>query len=74
MNHHPLARQPFTFNEIYQQYTPLVLGMLKKLNIHSNHQEFIQAGYLGLWIAYKHHDDEKDRFHPMLSFVSEVKC
>ncbi|QDI90436.1 hypothetical protein EPH95_03945 [Salicibibacter halophilus] len=36
--------------------------MLKRLHIHSNHYDFVQAGYLGLWLAYHHHDSEKGPF------------
>ena len=35
--------------------------MLHRLNIHSNHEDFLQAGYLGLWLAYQH-DGEKGAF------------
>ncbi|WP_227004116.1 sigma-70 family RNA polymerase sigma factor [Salicibibacter halophilus] len=56
------VRQQYSFEEIYQQYTPLVKRMLKRLHIHSNHDDFVQAGYLGLWLAYHHHDSEKGPF------------
>ncbi|AXF55274.1 hypothetical protein DT065_04060 [Salicibibacter kimchii] len=59
------ARQQYSFEYIYQQYTPLVYGMLKRLHIHSNHEDFVQAGYVGLWLAYQHHDGEKGPFPPL---------
>ncbi|WP_160112401.1 sigma-70 family RNA polymerase sigma factor [Salicibibacter kimchii] len=64
MSNYQSARQQYSFEDIYQQYTPLVYGMLKRLHIHSNHEDFVQAGYVGLWLAYQHHDGEKGPFPP----------
>ncbi|QQK80438.1 hypothetical protein HUG20_11400 [Salicibibacter cibi] len=42
--------------------------MLQRLHIHSNHEDFLQAGYVGLWLAYQHHDAEREPFPLMPSF------
>ncbi|AXF55284.1 sigma-70 family RNA polymerase sigma factor [Salicibibacter kimchii] len=50
------------FEVIYHDYTPLVHRMIRRLHIHSNHEDFLQAGYSGLWYAYRDYDAEKGPF------------
>ncbi|QDI90440.1 hypothetical protein EPH95_03970 [Salicibibacter halophilus] len=33
--------------------------MIRRLHIHSNLDDFLQVGYLGLWYAYRDYDEEK---------------
>ncbi|QQK76529.1 sigma-70 family RNA polymerase sigma factor [Salicibibacter cibarius] len=42
--------------------------MLQRLHIHSNHEDFLQAGYVGLWLTYQHHDGERGPF-PAYAFL-----
>ncbi|MBB6449899.1 DNA-directed RNA polymerase [Geomicrobium halophilum] len=56
------STDPAGFEQIYHDYTPLVRGMIRRLRIHSNHEDFLQAGYLGLWYAYRDYDEVKGSF------------
>ncbi|QQK80403.1 hypothetical protein HUG20_11205 [Salicibibacter cibi] len=50
------------FDVIYHDYTPLVHRMIRRLYIHSNHDDFLQVGYLSLWYAYRDYDEAKGPF------------
>ncbi|WP_079474717.1 sigma-70 family RNA polymerase sigma factor [Marinococcus halophilus] len=53
---------PASFEETYEQYTPLVKRMITRLRIYQEQEEYMQAGYVGLWKAYSTFSPEKGTF------------
>ncbi|RSL29776.1 sigma-70 family RNA polymerase sigma factor [Salibacterium salarium] len=41
------------FEEVAEDFSPLVLGMIKRLRIYKNTEEFTQVGFIALWKAYE---------------------
>jgi len=50
------------FNEVVEQYTPLIYHIIKKLNIYKQTDEYFQTGLIGLWEAYLKFDPNKGKF------------
>ncbi len=50
------------FEEVAMDFTPLVMGMMKRLKIYKNREEYIQIGFIALWKAYQNYDPEKGSF------------
>ncbi|MFB5662262.1 sigma-70 family RNA polymerase sigma factor [Alteribacillus sp. HJP-4] len=50
------------FDEVANDFTPLIFGMLKRLNIHKNKEEYTQIGFIALWKAYDMYDKKKGAF------------
>ncbi|ERN51815.1 sigma-70 family RNA polymerase sigma factor [Alkalihalophilus marmarensis] len=55
-----MQAQPF--EEILNQYKPLIKGQLKKLNLYRNHDHFYQVGVCALWEAYRKYEEGKGAF------------
>ena len=53
---------PASFEEAYEKYTPLVKRMITRLRIYQQQEEYMQAGYVGLWKAYSTFSPEKGAF------------
>ncbi|OZM56395.1 hypothetical protein CIB95_11515 [Lottiidibacillus patelloidae] len=54
--------QEQSFEEVLEQFMPLIKGQLKALNIYKDHDNFYQIAMIALWDAYRNFDDEKGRF------------
>lgn len=50
------------FDEIVEQYTPMIHHSINRLRIFKNKDEFFQIGLIALWDAYKRFDHEKGEF------------
>lgn len=50
------------FEEVAEDFTPLVMGMIQRLKIYKNREEYVQIGFIALWKAYKNFDPEKGSF------------
>ncbi|MGY4688552.1 sigma-70 family RNA polymerase sigma factor [Salibacterium sp. K-3] len=48
------------FEEVAEDFTPLVTGMIKRLRIYKNQEEFMQVGFIALWKAYERFDETKN--------------
>jgi len=52
------------FEEVLEQYEPMIFACLRKLRIYKNHESFIQVGRIGLWNAWQRFDATKGDFTP----------
>ncbi|WP_185970886.1 sigma-70 family RNA polymerase sigma factor [Alkalicoccobacillus porphyridii] len=50
------------FDEVLQQYTPLIKGQIKKLRLTQNYDEYYQVGVIALWDAFRRFEPEKGEF------------
>lgn len=53
-----------TFEEVLEQYEPMISACIRKLNIYKNHEMYKQAGRIALWKAWQRFDEEKGDFTP----------
>ena len=53
-----------TFEDVLEQYEPMISASLRKLNIYRDHDSFRQAGRVALWQAWKRFDEAKGDFTP----------
>jgi DNA-directed RNA polymerase len=51
-----------SFEQILEQYRPMIHHMIRKLNIYKNQEEFEQIGLIALWEAYENIQEEKGSF------------
>ena len=58
------AAQMMTFEDVLEQYEPMISASIRKLNIHRNHDSFRQAGRVALWQAWNRFDVAKGNFTP----------
>lgn len=52
------------FEEVLEQYEPMIYASIRKLRIYKNHSEFVQAGRVGLWKAVQRYEKERGDFAP----------
>jgi len=52
------------FEEILEQFEPMISACMRKLSIYKNHQLYRQAGRIALWKAWVKFDEEKGDFAP----------
>jgi RNA polymerase sigma factor (sigma-70 family) len=52
------------FEEVLDQYEPMIYSCLRKLRIYKNHDSFIQVGRVGLWKSWQRFDSLKGDFAP----------
>lgn len=52
------------FEEVLDQFKPMIYSCLRKLRIYKNHDSFIQVGRVGLWKAWQRYDSSKGDFAP----------
>lgn len=52
------------FEEVLEQYEPMIYACIRKLRIYKNHSEFVQAGRVGLWKAVQKYEKERGDFAP----------
>jgi RNA polymerase sigma factor (sigma-70 family) len=50
------------FNEIAQQYEPMIHKIIQTLGIYKNRKEFFQTGLIALWQAAERYDRERGAF------------
>lgn len=50
------------FEEVYEQYQPLIYGTLKKYAIYQHQEELLQEARLALWEAYAQFDPKRGPF------------
>lgn len=51
-----------TFEELHNQFKPMIYHIIKKLAIYKNEQEFYQIGCIALWEASLQFNEEKGEF------------
>ncbi|MFC0270610.1 sigma-70 family RNA polymerase sigma factor [Metabacillus herbersteinensis] len=51
-----------TFEELLQQFEPMIYHMMKRLNIYENHQAFYQVGCIAIWEAMFSYIEDKGQF------------
>ena len=52
------------FEDVLEQYEPMISASLRKLNIYRDHESFRQAGRIALWQAWNRFDEAKGNFTP----------
>ena len=52
------------FEEILEQYSPMISAMIRKLHIYRDHESYRQAGRVALWQAWQRFDQTKGNFTP----------
>ncbi len=52
------------FEQVLEQYEPMISATLRKLNIYRDHEQFRQASRVALWQAWERYDAEKGHFAP----------
>ncbi|MEM1502831.1 sigma-70 family RNA polymerase sigma factor [Domibacillus sp. 8LH] len=52
------------FEQIAQQYDPMIHRIMNKLHIYKNKEDFHQVGMIALWEAYTRFDETKGDFAP----------
>lgn len=50
------------FEEIVEQYTPMIYHMMRSLHIYKNQEEFFQIGLIALWEARQRFNSDKGTF------------
>lgn len=53
-----------TFEDVLNQFEPMIHACIRKLNIYKNHDSFIQVGRIGLWKAWQRFDSSRGEFAP----------
>jgi len=53
-----------TFEEVYEQFEPMIYHMIRKLIIRQDHDIYFQEGSLELWRVWERFDDEQGPFAP----------
>ncbi|MBY0221627.1 MULTISPECIES: sigma-70 family RNA polymerase sigma factor [Sporosarcina] len=53
-----------TFDEVLEQYEPMISAVIRKLNIYQDFEQFRQAGRVALWQAWTRFDERKGNFTP----------
>lgn len=52
------------FEEVLEQYEPMISSIIRKLNIYREFEQFRQAGRIALWQAWRRFDETKGDFAP----------
>lgn len=53
-----------SFNEVAEQYAPMVSAIIRKLNVYTDYELFRQLGVIALWQAWERHDPSVGHFAP----------
>jgi DNA-directed RNA polymerase len=53
-----------TFEDVLEQYEPMIYACIRKLRIYKDYSEFAQAGRVGLWKAWQRYDKDRGDFAP----------
>ena len=52
------------FEQILEQYEPMITNLLRRANIYKNHEHFRQIARVALWHAWKKYNPERGPFAP----------
>ncbi|SFQ51740.1 RNA polymerase sigma factor, sigma-70 family [Psychrobacillus psychrotolerans] len=52
------------FEEVLEQFEPMISACIRKLSIYKNHEIYRQAGRIALWKAWVKFDEDKGDFAP----------
>ena len=52
------------FEDVLEQYAPMISASIRKLNIYRDHESFRLAGRVALWHAWNRFDETKGNFTP----------
>ncbi|WP_052124217.1 sigma-70 family RNA polymerase sigma factor [Ureibacillus manganicus] len=52
------------FEEVVEQYDPMITSLLKRANIYKNHDQFRQSARIALWNAWQKYDPARGPFAP----------
>lgn len=52
------------FEDVLEQYEPMISASIRKLNIYRDHDSFRQVGRVALWQAWNRFDESKGNFTP----------
>jgi DNA-directed RNA polymerase len=50
------------YDQLHNQFKPMIFHIIKKLDIHRNRQEFYQIGCIALWEASLRYEEDKGEF------------
>lgn len=50
------------FEEVVEQFTPMIHHVMRSLSIYKNIEEFFQTGVIALWDAHQRFDEDKGKF------------
>ncbi|WP_318617310.1 sigma-70 family RNA polymerase sigma factor [Sporosarcina sp. YIM B06819] len=50
------------FEDVLEQYEPMISASIRKLNIYRDHEQYRQAGRVALWQAWHRFDENKGNF------------
>lgn len=53
-----------TYEDVLNQFEPMIHACIRKLRIYKNHDSFLQVGRVGLWKAWQRYDSSKGDFAP----------
>lgn len=53
-----------TFDEVFEQYAPMISYVLKKTNVYKNHDYYRQCAAIALWKAWENYDETRGDFAP----------
>lgn len=51
-----------TYQEVLEQFEPMIFSCIRKLNIYKNHEHYIQSGRIALWQSWRKFDEAKGDF------------
>nr|WP_106784404.1 sigma-70 family RNA polymerase sigma factor [Lysinibacillus timonensis] len=52
------------FDEVLEQYEPMITSILKKAHVYKNHEHFRQSARIALWKAWQNYDPNRGPFAP----------
>lgn len=58
------GRKLTKFEEVLEQYEPMISASIRKLNIYRDYESFKQVGRVALWQAWLRYDSNKGNFTP----------
>ncbi|MDN4495120.1 sigma-70 family RNA polymerase sigma factor [Ureibacillus aquaedulcis] len=58
------AKEMDDFEEVLEQYNPMIYSVLRKARIYKNREHFCQVARIALWQAWQHFDPAKGSFAP----------
>ena len=67
------AAQMMNFEDVLEQYEPMISASIRKLNIYRDHESFRQAGRIALWQAWNRFDEAKGNFTPF-AYQKHSRC
>lgn len=53
-----------TFEQILEQYEPMISSIMRKTNVYKNYEQFRQSARIALWEAWRRYDSSRGPFAP----------